>query len=181
VTLVVILAGVQTLLQHIHHIHTQPEDYRPDRCTHCGKNGLWCHGSYSRKANRRGLERDIEAPVSIPRYRCPECGGTCSCLPEAVPPRRHYLWDVQQQVLLLLLNGLSLNKATQRLAPSRHTIRRWWQRLKQRFTLDASLLRSDFPVLGRTPTFDEFWRACLARMRFSQAMLVVHRSGAAIP
>lgn len=176
-----ILAGVPTLLQHNHQIHTQPEDYRPERCPHCGKHGLWCHGSYTRKANRRGLERNTEAPVSIPRYRCPACSGTCSSLPEAVPPRRHYLWDVQQQVVFLRLSGLSLNKVAQRLAPSRHTMRRWWQRLKQRFTLDASLLRSHCPALGRSTTFAEFWRACLAQMRLSEAMLVLHRSGAAIP
>ena len=176
-----ILAGVQTLLQHHHHLHTQPEDYRPERCQQCGRSGLWCHGSYTRKANRRGLERDSEAPVLIPRYRCPACGSTCSCLPEAIPARRHYLWDIQQQVLLLLLNGLSLNQVAQRVVPSRHTIRRWWQRLRQRFALDASLLRSDFPDLGRATGFGPFWRACLAQMRLSEAMVVVHRFGAIIP
>ena len=176
-----ILAGVQTLLQHVHHIHAQPEDYRPARCPQCGKRGLWCHGSYPRKANRRGLACETQAPVLIPRYRCPTCGGTCSSLPEAVPPRRHYLWEVQQQVVLLLLSGLSLNQVAQRLAPSRHTLRRWWQRLKQRFTLDASLLRSHCPALGRTTGFGSFWRACLARMRLSEAMRVLHRSGTTIP
>lgn len=176
-----ILAGIESLVQHIHHLQTQPEDYRPECCPHCGKHGLWSHGSYTRQSDRRALERSTEAPILIPRFFCPACNLTCSCLPEAIPPRRWYLWDVQQSALFLLITSTSLNRVSTMLRPSRQTIKRWWHSLQARFAVDAAALRSRFAELGRFIDLDDFWLNCLKRMSLSRAMLYLHQAGVSIP
>lgn len=177
----VILAGIRSLVQHVNQLQTQPDSYRPSRCPHCGKAGLWRHGSYQRQANRRGLAVTTDAPILIPRFLCRHCGVTCSCLPEAIPPRRWYLWEVQQLAVLLLLDSTSLNRVAQRLAPGRQTIKRWWQRLRSRFWADAAALRSRFAELGRYPHFESFWSNSLKQMPLSAAMCYLHHRGIAIP
>lgn len=136
-----ILAGIHSLAQHLQHHCEHPDDYRPDRCPHCGKGGLWRHGSYIRQSNRRGLTLFTDSPIAIPRFLCANCGKTCSCLPETIPPRRWYLWDVQQTVLCLLLGSTSLNHAATQVQPSRQTIKRWWRSLQSRFEVDSAALR----------------------------------------
>lgn len=176
-----ILAGITSLVQHLHHLKTQPEDYRPKRCPHCGVGGLWSHGYYTRKANRKGLSRDTEEPILIPRFRCQPCRKTCSCLPELIPPRRHYLWDRQELSLLLIMMGMSLNQIALLFRPSRHTLRRWWRRCQSCFSLPAFHLRSGFSLLGRSVGLREFWLNCLQQMPLSQAMLHLHRCGVIVP
>jgi len=181
--MVAIVAGIRTLVQHVQHLQIQPEDYRPETCVWCGLKGLWVHGCYVRKANGRGLARDTDKAILIPRYRCraPGCGKTCSVLPEAIAPRRHYLWEVQQLAVFLLASGVSLNKTARLLSPSRHTLRRWWQRFQQCFVQHAAALRSRFPELGRTQGLSDFWLVCLAAMDLSSAMVELHRCGVEIP
>jgi len=179
----VIVAGIQTLVQHVHHLQVQPESYRPKRCVWCGLEGLWAHGCYVRKANGRGLARETDSDILIPRYRCPHagCGRTCSVLPAVIPPRRHYLWEVQQVAVLLLASGISLNKTARLLAPSRATVRRWWQQFQHCFRQHAAVLRSRFPELGRHRGPRGFWQACLRAMDLSAAMLELHHGGVDIP
>lgn len=177
----VILTGIHTLAQHVFHLQIQPEDYRPNCCPDCGLSGLWFHGSYTRKANRRGLEHETDEVILIPRYRCPGCRKTCSVLPEAIPPRRHYLWDVQQLVLFLLASGISINKTAKLFTPSRQTIQRWWKHVQNNFTQQAAALRSRFPSLGRTLGLQDFWLTCLGRMNLSSAMVHLHQSGLPVP
>jgi transposase-like protein len=167
--------------QHVRHLKTQSEDYRPKRCPHCGVAGLWCHGFYTRKANRRSLNRDTDEPILIPRFRCQPCHKTCSCLPEVIPPRRHYLWDIQQLALWLSVQNVSLNLTAQYLSPSRHTLRRWWQRCQSRFSLQAFHLRSSFSTLGRSIDIEGFWLNCLQQMTLSQAMLHLYRCEVIVP
>lgn len=176
-----ILAGIVSLVQHVRHLTIQPEDYRPDCCPHCGLKGLWNHGCYTRQSNRRGLEQATEEPIRIPRFRCSGCGRTCSCLPQAIPPRRWYLWDVQQLALYLLSSSDSLNRVSKQLRPSRQTLKRWWQHRQSRFDFDAAALRSRFADLGRCIDFDAFWLNCLNRMSLSHAMLYLHQSGVPVP
>lgn len=177
----VILAGITSLVQHVHHLKTQPEDYRPKRCPHCGVGGLWHHGCYIRKANRRGFCRDTAESILIPRFRCQPCRKTCSCLPEVIPPRRHYLWDSQELSLLLIIMGLSLNQIALLFRPSRHTLRRWWKRHRSRFSLQAFHLRCCFSTLGRSVGIRDFWLNCLQQMPLSQAMLHLHRCEVIVP
>ena len=177
----VILAGIVSLRQHVCHVQTQLDDFRPACCPHCGHQGLWYHGWYGRQSSRRGLEQLTVDPIPIQRFLCPRCGRTCSCLPEAIPPRRWYLWDVQQLALCLLLGGTSLNDLARQLQPCRQTLKRWWQRLRDRFDLQASTLRSHFAELGRWPGFAAFWSHCLDTMPLSGAMLCLYQAGVSIP
>ena len=176
-----ILAGILSLRQHVFHLRTQPEDYRPDLCPHCGNARLWRHGHYIRQTDRRSGQERMDDTLQIPRYVCPGCRKTCSCLPEAIPPKRWYSWAEQQIVLLLLVNGASFNEASRQCPPCRQTIRRWWTSLQSGFALHAATLRSRFPVLGRAQGFWHFWQACLSNMPLSQAMCQLHRDGVSIP
>ena len=176
-----ILPDITTLLQHVFQLSVHSEDYRPQHCENCGKNKLWCHGSYTRKSNRRSLEFETDEPIIIPRFICPSCQTTCATLPQAIPPHRHYLWDLQQAILLQLLSGTSLNEVARQWPPSLNTIRGWWQHLKDQFTMDESYLRSRFSELGRTPGFTSFWSSCLAKMELSSAMYHLNTMGRAVP
>lgn len=176
-----ILPEIMTLLQHIFQLNAHPEDYRPQGCEICGKNKLWCHGSYTRKSNHRSLKFETDEPIMIPRFICPSCQTTCSTLPEVIPPRRHYLWALQQVVLLQLLGGISLNQVARQWPPSLNTIRRWWQHFKDRATMDESYLRSRFAELGRASDFTSFWSSCLAKMALSSAMCHLNAMGRSVP
>ncbi len=176
-----ILAGILSLAQHVQHSQSYPEDYKPDRCPHCGLAGLWCHGTYLRQANRRGLEFGLDEPILIPRFLCRACHQTCSCLPEAIPPRRWYLWDLQQKVLLLILNACSLNHVATLVRPSRQTLKRWWQHLRSRFDVHSATLRHRDAELGRWIDLESFWHHCLQQMPLSRAMFYLHNDGVSIP
>ncbi len=165
-----ILPDIMTLVQHLSHLSIQSEDYRPERCPDCGKAGLWCHGHYRRKANRRSIEFETDEPILIPRFLCPSCNKACAMLPEVIPPHRHYLWALQQVILIQLHNGDSLNAVAKRWPPSRKTISRWWRQLNRHFTADAACLRSHFASLGRTVGLNAFWLSTLAQMPLSTAM-----------
>lgn len=176
-----ILTGIDTLEQHLYRLRQTPDDYRPPQCPRCGKAGLWRHGCYGRKADRDSPASHTRNPVPVPRFRCRHCRGTCSTLPECLPPRRWYLWSVQQAALELLLTAVSLLAASTQLAPSRKTLRRWWQRLKTDFAQHALSLRARLPALGRVAEFGPFWQACLARLPLSRAMAWARQGGATVP
>lgn len=163
-------------------IHHEPKKLRPARCPNCGKSGLRCHGRYHRKADRENHREDSLNPVPILRFYCPCCRRTCSVLPECIPPRRWYLWPLQQVVLLLITLEHSWRYIERRVAPVRSTIKRWNYRFQEMFTLHAFHLRSRFPNLGRNAgTFNLFWKVCLEQMSLSQAMYLVHSAGEVVP
>ena len=176
-----ILAEITSLEQHIQHLYNYPDDYRPPQCPHCHKANVWIHGSYTRMADRDKKTSGHLNPVPIPRFRCPHCKKTCSVLPECIPPRRWYLWTIQQAALWLLLTGHSLPPIRPSRYPGRTTIRRWWQWLQDAFLHHADVLRSRFPELGRFVGFHEFWQTCLTKMPLSEAMYWLHKAGLAIP
>ena len=103
----IILPGIRTLVQHFYILEHQP--MHPDRCPSCGEAALVKHGFYYRKADRESGDLN---PVPVQRFFCSSCEVTCSALPECIPSHRWYLWDVQQQALLLYLAGLSLRAIT---------------------------------------------------------------------
>jgi len=63
-----ILPGIQNLKQHLARLSSNPESYRPDRCPHCCKSGLHCHGCYTRQSDREHGSRNSLNPVRIPRF-----------------------------------------------------------------------------------------------------------------
>lgn len=167
----VIIPGITRLLQHLNEIDQDPERYRPSNCIHCGCGGLWCHGRYERKSDRENESRHTLNPIPIPRFYCPHCRHTCSVLPECIPPRRWYLWEVQQTVLLLLFAGVSATAISQSHAPGRWTIRRWLKNLRERFTEFSACLKSRDSALGYQSDFTPFWQGCFARLGLAKVMI----------
>jgi hypothetical protein len=106
-----IMAGILTLVQHLSIQQENSKSYTPNCCPHCGKSTMWFHGYYSRKADRSKMGE--LNPIFIPRYFCPYCQKTCSVLPECLPPRRWYLWCVQQLILKELILNKSLHSVSQ--------------------------------------------------------------------
>ncbi len=122
-------------------------------------------------------------PVPIPRFYCPECGCTCSVLPECIPPRSWYLWEVRQIIFLLLLAGNSLGRtrASNGSRVSRKTVKRWWRRLHDRHPAFSLNLLPHFPCMGRHGEFAEFWKALLALRPLSSAMTLLHAEKVVVP
>ena len=57
------LPGIETLDQHQKRLREDPEVYRPERCCHCGKEGMHQHGHY---------ERNVRPPdLACPYYAHP--------------------------------------------------------------------------------------------------------------
>lgn len=173
-----IVPNLTTLEQYLNAQKEAPGIFRPERCPSCGKEGLWIHGCYDRKADRSSGSHD---PVHIFRFFCPWCNCTCSVLPECIPPYRWYLWRVQQAAIILVLFGKSIAAVAKAITPSRHTISRWMERLKERFRLHKDVLCQHLIDLGRTGDFTEFWSACFSKIPLSQAMLFCHIAGVNIP
>lgn len=174
-----ILPGILSLVHHRQQLEDNPETYRPEQCLNCGKSGVWCHGHYDRKADREGS--GSLNPITIPRFYCPHCKTTCSVLPECIPPKRHYLWQIQAWVFRLHCAGISYRKISKCHQPSRWTISRWCRRFKARFSVHAEALRVVFSDLGRFTEYISFWSAFLEHGSLSQAMLIVNNQGVIIP
>lgn len=173
-----ILAGIYSLAQHLQQLNLNFEAYRPERCPHCGCAGMWYHGYYTRKADRE--EGSAFNPTPIPRFLCPRanCRKSCSVLPECIPPKRWYLWSIQQAMLSVLL---SHQLCEEQVKPHVRTVWRWWARLKARFKVHRFYLANHWAQLGQHGSIRAFWSACFARMAFSRALFFIHRHAVDIP
>jgi len=171
-----IVGSIASLAQHLVTVLTDPEQYRPAACPHCGYARVWRHGCYHRKADRsRGGAHD---PVAVLRFLCAACPQTCSRLPACLAPRRWYDWAVQQAVLLLLLSGVSLHGCARASGLDRRTVRRWRDWLHERGEPFAFFLRSRWPELGRVADFNAFWRNVIDELTLQRAMSVLDRERA---
>jgi len=175
-----IVAGILSLMQHQIDKEEQ-ESCRLEYCLCCGKAKPHFHGAYPRKTYRSGNNDSSLNPVYIQRYYCPACQKTCSVLPECIPPHRWYLWELQQIALSLLLAGKSLRAVAQEIMPSRRTIGRWINRLKEQFLVHKDTLCNHITDLGRTSGLKDFWQACLNHFSLAQAMQLCHAAGVIVP
>ena len=175
-----IVADILSLIQYLATLGQESERYRLEYCLCCGKAGVWFHGCYPRKADRSNPEDSLN-PIMIQRFYCFGCKRTCSVLPECIPPRRWYLWEVQQIAFLLWLAGKSVYAIAKEILPSRFTVSRWIKRFKERFNLHQATLRSYDAQLGRHCDFVPFWQSCLQKMHLGAAMRLCHVSGVLIP
>jgi len=173
-----ILAGIRSLHQHIKQLCAQPSDYEPEQCPHCNYSGLWQHGCYFRKSDREGAGLGL---ISIPRFLCSNCRRTCSTLPECIPPRRWYLWQLQETLILLLLQGQSFKAVSRLFLPARSTLRRWWNRLKCQFHVHRDALLGRWSEFGKFSEFCPFWLVCLDKAPLSEAMLIISQYGQTVP
>lgn len=176
-----IVAGISTLIQYQDSLINEPDRYHPEMCAYCGIAGLWCHGHYDRKADREGTKEESLNPVSILRFFCHYCGKTQSVLPECIPPRRWYLWEMQQTIFLMLLAGQSICAIAKEIQPSRSTIKRWFAWLNKCFRLHKDALINHNNTLGYNNDLEDFWRACFKILSLAQAMRLCHVSGVFIP
>jgi hypothetical protein len=120
-------------------------------------------------------------PLLSPGFSAPAVVKPVQASLRLFPPKRRYLWALQEVILLQLLGGASLNAVAKQVRPSRKTIKRWFDRLKSRFALDAAALRNRFAELGRCDGVSEFWQTCLTKMSLASAMFHIHDSGTFIP
>jgi transposase-like protein len=174
-----ILPKIFSLLQHIDTLRKEPESYRPKLCPHCSHAIIWCHGCYTRKSDVNGTLN----PVPISRFYCPDCKKTCSVLPECIPPRSWYLWEVRHIVFLLLLAGNSVGRTVAKNGSRacRQTVQRWWRRFLDCFSDYSFHLRNHFPWLGRHAEFTGFWTNCLASIPLSTAMRILNDDSCTVP
>ncbi len=183
----IILSGIHTLDQHLSTLIKDISHYRPKCCQNCGRSGLWSHGCYTRHAR---CEQGDGNPALIPRFLCPDCGRTCSVLPEYMPPRRWYHWSIQQVVVWLLLHGGTYSRVLEVLSvkgaggdafePSLSTLHRWWSRFRADYLASRFCLCNLFPSLGITNAPSSFWLHCFDKMRLSSAMaLLFHAQSSA--
>ena len=176
-----IISDICTLMQHLSELSNNAEKYRPNSCCYCGHLKLRRHGCYPRKADRENTVEDSLNPIMIPRFYCPACKRTCSVLPKCIPPRRWYLWNIQQACLLLIFGGKSLRQVAKQTLPSRWSISRWINRLKEQFELHSFKLKSCFSELGYYNLFERFWKNCLDKLSLAKAMLALNNLGVTIP
>jgi hypothetical protein len=102
-------------------------------------------------------------------------------LPECISPRRWYLWDAQEVVLLLSLTSASLRAMAMNVTPSRHTIKRWINQFREHFHLHKDALCNHFIELGRAIDFSDFWSEALKTLSLAKAMRLCHVSGVRVP
>lgn len=173
-----IVADIASLLQHKNAVETQSDVYAVRQCIYCGQSGTWRHGFRERKSDRENFDKN---PVSILRMYCPHCHRTFSVLPECIPPRRWYLWEIQQQALQLFLTGMSFLGISKKLKPSRWIISRWIHQWKNAFLEQSLSLKTYDNTLGYCTSFESFWSTVLGKIPLSKAMLQLWTSGCPIP
>jgi transposase-like protein len=177
-----IVSNILSLTQHLITLKENPKIYHFEYCPHCGKIGLWRHGFRYRKADRENNDQTSSLnPIPICRLYCPACKRTCSVLPECIPPFRWYLWLVQQTAIQLFFSGMSFNKISQLISPSRWTISRWLKRLENRFEEHALHLKTKWSWLGYSESLHGFWSALLKRIDLSCAMLFLNNQKIFVP
>ncbi len=176
-----IVSDIITFSQHLYALEHSFELYRPSSCPHCNAFVLWCHGYYGRKPDRLNHGDDSVNDIPIPRFLCATCGRTCSTLPECIAPARWYPWAIQQWCLWLSLNGWSVKQLNRIFPMARSTISRWVHWLKDSFKSHHRTLCSYVSSMGYFSTCPSFWCHWLDSKHFSQAMVLVNKSGLPVP
>lgn len=179
--MVYIFADIVSLVQYIDSLKHESEKLLLENCLYCGKSNPWRHGGYFRESDRINPSSTSLNSVFIQRYYCPSCQKTCSVLPECIPPRRWYLWDMQQAIFLLYLSGMSAYAIAKIMRPSRQTVKRWLTRFIERFRLHKDVLCTHFEALGRAVSMNDFWKTALQTMSLGASMRLCHVARVTIP
>ena len=137
---------------------------------------LWDHGNYDRKANRISVGKENMNPIPIPRYLCAGCERTCSRVPECIAPRRWYNWIVQAVYLRAVMRETQPEgEASASSHPTRRTIQRWWNWLRECGPVFRFHLSSRFAELGRLGGELDYWCHVVDTMGLSRAMAFVNQ------
>jgi len=171
-----IIIGITSLEQHLQTLSENREVYRPHLCPHCGFGKLWDHGNYDRKADRISVGKENMNPIPIPRYLCAGCERTCSRVPECIAPRRWYNWIVQAVYLRAVMRETQLEgEASASSHPTRRTIQRWWNWLRECGPVFRFHLSSRFAELGRVGGECGYWCHVIETMGLSRAMAFINQ------
>ena len=176
-----IVAEIHSLVEYNQLIAVNLESLRPEKCPYCFCSNLHFHGHYDRKSDRESPPGENLNPIPIYRFLCPDCKRTCSTLPECIPPRRWYIWATQKKAIFSYFKYGSFAEASQEVIPSGQTIRRWFNRLVEKFQIHAATLRATFSWLGYISELIPFWQAWCDKRKLSTAMLCLNNSDVAIP
>lgn len=171
-----IIIGITSLEQHLQTLSENREAYRPHLCPRCGFGTLWAHGSYGRKADRGDVGKKNLNPIPIPRYLCAGCERTCSRVPECIAPRRWYNWIVQAVYLRAVMRETQAEgEASASSHPTRRTIQRWWNWLRESGPVFRLHLSSRFAELGRVGGECDYWCHVIETMGLSRAMAFINQ------
>jgi len=176
-----ILPGITCLLQYLNYIKFILAECKPKFCSHCGNLKVWGWGFYYREAYRRGGSFSMLDPIPIQRFYCPSCHRTTSILPECMSPRRWYLWQQQQEVILLCLAGASLSKVSRQAGPSRSTARRWLVWVQDQFRYHKDAICSHWSGLGLANNYADFWQNCFQKTSLARGMYLCGVAGVSVP
>ena len=180
----IIIPGVSSLAKYCQQI-AEPtsalKQQESNACPHCHAGTLVKNGFYHRKASRTNEDSIKLNPVPIQRYLCKSCKRSCSALPECIPPRRWYLWDIQSKVLSLFISGKSYRAIARLLLPTRSTIARWIKRFNSQWLLYADTLRQHLPAVCHSQKFKPFWATVLGQCSLASVMCHCHQAGIEIP
>jgi transposase-like protein len=179
----IILAGISNIAAYNTELSRLKE-----RCTcSCGiANSLRSHGHYFRKLNRHIKGEQSLILVKILRFLCNTCHKTCSVLPECIPPRRWYVWEVQQNVIQKYLDGDGWNEISAEMGISISTCKRWCKWFLDKYNIYAAVLKNVAGNLGEilrdsADDFKIFWQKCFTNISLDRAMLLCHQSGVGTP
>ena len=170
-----IVMGITSLAQHVQTLSENRQIYRPISCPRCGFGTLWAHGSYDRKADRMGVGQGNLNPIPMPRYLCAGCEGTCSRVPECIAPRRWYNWIVQAVYLRAVMREAQPEGEASASHPTRRTIQRWWNWLRECGPVFRFHLSSRFAEVGRVGGECDYWCHVIETMGLSRAMAFVNQ------
>jgi transposase-like protein len=177
-----ILPDITSLTQYLSILADNPETIRLDKCPNCGKSYPKKYGFYFRQSDRINPSTASLNAIPIQRYYCRRCNTTCSVLPECIPPRRWYLWELQKLIFLFVFMGSSICATAKKVLPSRQTISRWMGRLQAQFVFHKDVLCSLFSDLGRVATdVKDFWLTAFKKISLGAAMRLCHVCGVNIP
>jgi transposase-like protein len=154
----------------------------PTHCSRCGSITFKKNGKYFRKIHYDSTS-EAGSLADIQRYYCFGCRHTFSVLPEWLPPRRWYLWAAQENALhALVILDYSIRMISRCFGMARSTLRRWFNRLKERFAEHADQLKQVLPkLLGGAEEPIGFWKAWLSHFSLSQAMGQLQAAGLEVP
>ena len=178
-----IIKDYSSVQDYTYHVRYNPELLKPQVCQNCGCHHFWQNGYYQRKISGRDQHKSNRDPIDIIRFKCSRCKQTYSIMPSPIALYRWYFWCFQLQVLLLLLQGISVNAVAKQYAISRDTASRWYLWLMHSFEVFHMSLCAGHPYYARF-TNDQmilFYQDLLNWRDLSQLALFWHSRDLLVP
>lgn len=178
-----IIQNYSSLKEYTHNVKHNPQILKPKSCEECGCLHFWLNGTYPRKISGRDQDKKAQEPIDILRFKCSRCKQSYSIIPSPIALYRWYLWCLQLQVLLSLLQGASFYAVAKEYAISRDTASRWYHWLISSFKQFQLALCAEYPQFA---VFNDteailFYRDLLRWRDLSQLAQFWHAENLLIP